>query len=58
MYLCICFNIKEKEIKNYIEKGYSIKDLKKETKITKKCGLCKKGLKKIYEENNIKINEK
>lgn len=57
MYICICFNINEKKIKEYIEKGYSLKDLKKETNITKKCGYCKKGLKKIYEENNIKIKQ-
>lgn len=57
MYLCICFNIKEKEIKEYIDNGYTLKEIKQKTKITKNCGLCKKGLKKIYEEKSIKIKE-
>lgn len=57
MYICICFNLKEKEIEEYIKKGYSLKEIKKETKITKNCGLCKKGLNKIYEEQSIKIKK-
>ena len=56
--ICHCYKVSKKDIKNAIASGTStFKELKKETKISKGCGKCKKKGKKYFKKQLKKWNK-
>ncbi|TPE48908.1 bacterioferritin [Maribrevibacterium harenarium] len=56
MYVCICYSVKEKDIKQSVAQGaHSMRDLYTELELGRQCGKCCQTAKQILNEELAKL---